>query len=1128
MITQAILNSQPKIIREVSVPANTQLVIQEANAARDEAVEAAEVATNAAEQTNQDAQQTASDVIQTTNNKNDAETAKNQAQAAANQTALDVIQTGIDKNDAENSKNLASDYADESVISAEIAAAAGFIFTTTSDGITATNSTTNKYFYVPKTAPDNAFYELYKNVAGVATYVNTYPSSSLITTLQQTADDAGVHSRAAAVSIVQGGTDAEIINSLLTAGGYFNFLNTDNLLSGIVKTDFQLFSSVAYSRASSALALNNSGIYETFLSNVLRKTNKGILLELAATNLVQAPTTLNGTGWSGSGQTLTTGVSTPNAASNGTSVTQTGATDSGRNLAFTPAAAGDYQVSMILKKGEIRYTLITYSGGGYGAVQGLSIDWDASGSPAILTAGIGSSTATSIETLSGGWYRVKFLMKPTTTAAMTLQLRTTTDGTYAGRGSGASAAQIIYNFWHAQIETGTTASSPILTAGTRSADVCAVTWAGNSLSTDTAAITHSGGTVSTIARSAFADSTKLNLIADNAGWLGNYIMSILLTPAQSSAYRSINQRDSDKKVSTFHGLINPIAASIRLALANLGLGSLGQNLGAYDKFLTTDNGSALFLGYDGSNIYCNGEIYGTEAAMLTATGGIRSGNTVTFGGYIDTSVELASIDLATSNGGFVTINGNGSQSYGSGKLTHTGTTNPSGFSRKFEGLSGAALAIISNCRRTGPGSIQLQFSRVGSTMSSGEITDIPTTLGDVTVFGSPNSAAAWWIGARQGGGTPTTAEFTNFRVYKAAPAKGFPNGDFCAYFEGVAPSSLPSTTEVIFQGDINKNNDRFRIELRSAGAVWAVQTSSFGTVNEQNHEVQIGTLTANAAYKLAFGKNRSGIYGGVNGTGAYYDSSLSVGFSHIRIGRSLAGETFSGTITKYYFYAKCEKLLWFKKVTSLSTAPAITKYAKNKIVVCGDSYAEQSSTGIGGMLIDAGFEVINLGAGGTTWAQQYDKIIARPDLYDLTLLWWDGSPNDRPASGNYDDERTKLEAVLTAMGHTRWLYIRNGQIPTGAPGQTTTDMTNFFNYLKNKYGSVHVFDALPTASTFASNDPTNDYYDEDQLALSRGQYPWNAMLANEVAVNSPIHLSVECRIAVINALAGQLMKVCSL
>lgn len=999
------------------------------------------------------------------------------------QTGLDRVQTGIDAA-AADADRLAAEAA------AAIAAAAGLIFDTTAAGIAATNGTTNKYFYVPQAYPSAIFYDLYKNVATVATYVNSYPSSALVAALQQTADDAGVNARAAALSIQLGGTDPEVINAIQTAGGYFNFLATDNLLSGIVRSDFQAFGAVAYSRASTGLALNTSGVYQSFVADVIRKTNKGVLLEAAATTLVQAPTTLNGAGWTGSGQTLTTGIATPNSATDGTSVTQTGATDSGRNLSITPSAAGDFVWSLIMKKEDIQYTLFTFAGGGYGATQGLAVDWNTS-TPTLMTTGIGAPTAYSIkEVLSGGWYRIQMLVKPTTTATMSMQLRSTSDGTYAGRGSGATASQKLYSFWHTQFETGTVASSPILTAGTRAADVCSITWAGSGLTTDTASVNYTTGQVTTLTRAAFADSSKFNLLVDSGAWLGSYITSIVLTPAQPTSFRTINQRDTDVASTLIAGSISPLVASVRSLLAANGLGWMSQRFGGRNTIEATDNGATPYLYEDGTTHYWNGRAYNTEPALLAASNGVRAGNTVTFGAYVDTSVDLlGGISFLSGVGGFEVLSANSALSFSAGKLIHTSTATPNGWRMNLKGFSGKALAFRSNCRRTTAGALNLVYSKINGNFGGAQSAPVGTTVADVQVIGSAGGGTNFWIGGIQSGGGTGATEYNNARLYEAAPCQNFPNGNWTLYLEGVAPAGLPASTEVLAQGDIGANNDRFRIEYRTDGSVYLVQDSAFGQVGVAQHaSVLLGSLTLSSAYKIAVSLNRSEILGGCNGATGSVDTALSTAIAYLRIGRSLAGEAFSGTITKYVVYSLSEKQGWFKRITTLASPAAVVARTPRRLLLNGDSYMANGSTGLGLILDDLGYESVNLGVGGSTFAEQYTAFAAATQYHDFTYVWYDGSPNGHTA-GQYLLELTDIQDSITALGHNRWLYIRSGQIPGSPPAAQKADMDALYNKLKELYGEVHVYDPQPKLATLAITDSTAGGYADDQTDLGYGQFP---------------------------------------
>mgnify|MGYP000305379173 CR=1 FL=1 len=104
------------------------------------------------------------------------------------QTGLDVIatgedrvQTGLDVIDADLAKDAAQLSETNASNSAAIAAASGRIYVDTTAGLAATTNT--QYFYVPQSSPASSFYDLYKNNAGSALFVNSTPSKTLIDTL---------------------------------------------------------------------------------------------------------------------------------------------------------------------------------------------------------------------------------------------------------------------------------------------------------------------------------------------------------------------------------------------------------------------------------------------------------------------------------------------------------------------------------------------------------------------------------------------------------------------------------------------------------------------------------------------------------------------------------------------------------------------------------------------------------------------------------------------------------------------------------------------------------------------------------------------------------------------------------
>lgn len=93
-------------------------------------------------------------------------------------TAADAEQTALDVIAALNYKNLSEAAKIAAEAARDIAQLSSGVYATTAAGIAAT--TNGQYFSVPQSSPSDIMFDLYKNNAGVALYINSYSSSSLI------------------------------------------------------------------------------------------------------------------------------------------------------------------------------------------------------------------------------------------------------------------------------------------------------------------------------------------------------------------------------------------------------------------------------------------------------------------------------------------------------------------------------------------------------------------------------------------------------------------------------------------------------------------------------------------------------------------------------------------------------------------------------------------------------------------------------------------------------------------------------------------------------------------------------------------------------------------------------------
>jgi len=184
MIAQAILSSQPTIIREVPVPPTSQLVVAAATAQA--VIATAQAVLTAADrvQTGEDAVATAADRVQT--GEDVIATAADRVQTGEDviATAASAEAAALSETNAGDSESLALTYKTESQaaqaaaeVARDAALSSGNVYANTAAGIAAT--TTGQYFSVVDSSDIN-YLILYLNNAGTAVEQKRYPSVEAI------------------------------------------------------------------------------------------------------------------------------------------------------------------------------------------------------------------------------------------------------------------------------------------------------------------------------------------------------------------------------------------------------------------------------------------------------------------------------------------------------------------------------------------------------------------------------------------------------------------------------------------------------------------------------------------------------------------------------------------------------------------------------------------------------------------------------------------------------------------------------------------------------------------------------------------------------------------------------------
>lgn len=263
--------------------------------------------------------------------------------------------------------------------------------------------------------------------------------------------------------LTRGGRD------LLLPGAYFaaDFTRDMARLAG-VNTPIANIAGLAFTRASTKYALNAAGVLLPFASGAMARTDRGLLVEGARTNLCLQSQTFDNASWTKSQATVTADQA---AAPDGTLTADKFAEDNTSNFHrlqqnVTVSSGVVHTLSAFFKANERSWVYL--------------LDTNTANSTAwfnVSTGTVGtvqaSATAT-MQALGGGWYRcsVQFTSASTTCGVRLGIANADNTASYAGDGSSS-----VY-VWGAQLEAAAGASSytPTTTASaTRAADVAAIT-----------------------------------------------------------------------------------------------------------------------------------------------------------------------------------------------------------------------------------------------------------------------------------------------------------------------------------------------------------------------------------------------------------------------------------------------------------------------------------------------------------------------------------------------------------------------------------------------------------------------------------------------------------------------------
>jgi hypothetical protein len=864
-----------------------------------------------------------------------------------------------------------------------------------------------------------------------------------------------------------------------TKGMFFNFAAGLFVLAGVNASNANHFAALTSTRASAAYALNKAGKYVSFAPNVLRTPDRGALIEPAATQLCPQPIDFSHAAWTRSN------VQAPAAIAAGAPDNTSAAYDLIENtnsaaqiyhqIATASLPAGKYVCSVHLERRGRQFAGMLLN-----PPQGAAawiVDFDAPGGPSVVWASGGGFTADAfgLIPLGGGVYRLWVVISLSAAGVINMRVQGFGGTTYASRTYTGTTGTIYARASLAQIEAGTAPTSPILASGaTRAADVTTIALPPGSPN-DKFEIVWEGGS-GRYSRSALSGGNQnvLNLVSGfidvGAPWSGSYIQRITMLPAHDE----------------------------RLVAAN------------------PSGGLPWLVAFDGTYAL-NGKEFGSEAEIMAALGASVTGSIVNMEGYVSTDAVnlLSGVDFSVGQQGFTVLQ-DATAGTSAGYLTMTlGAASgvSSGLARKMVVEPGKAYKFSATLRSSVTGGA-LSLVLVNRTdFAAGRYLSksiAGTTDSKISVVGAGGFGDAMYVGMFHLPDSPSglTGYMRDVSLVETSPGPGFPSGNASVELWGVTPGAVPAAgqVQILHQIDGGGEGDRWRVEWRNDKSVHATAQIGGGAgTPAPTADIALGTLEVSTAFHLIAGMSATALRGAINGAGAQVDTILPVGAAALRIGRDSAnGSQFLGTITGKIISAGVETLEWMKA----RTKPVMQQSGPLLIVAHGDSYSGQGTgyaaplaelmvpDGNGGMR--RRFDVMRTGVGSSTFEDQYNLLIGNAAaIKDRTLIWWDGSENGH-VNGQWTTEFAQFQAVVAALGHTRILYVRSGQIPAAGMGsnspttsraQSSLDMDGLYEAIRGTYGPSRVFDPLDITRTFISGTPGSDARIKDQSDINFGYAP---------------------------------------
>lgn len=408
--------------------------------------------------------------------------------------------------------------------------------------------------------------------------------------------------------------------------------------------------------------------------------------------------------------------------------------------------------------------------------------------------------------------------------------------------------------------------------------------------------------------------------------------------------------------------------------------------------------------------WLNGKQYETEAALLEAAGGQRSGFVRTIGALVRGPELVGNGNFDSDVAGWTSNAVNVSLSWDSGRLILTNNTGALSAVAAYQSIPMDPKRAYQGGYKLVAGAFSSRLAFFGATTAAFRKSVIPpyTPVGTWTGTASagPDCAIVMFrADSIANAGSVTVDEIT---VKEVVPFKGWNVGGYRQRVTARTPASLDTTQVVMELSDDltltaasgNSVQSRVRLEYRPDTSMHLIVTSA----SIEQADLNLGTVAPDADFTAEFRVGLTTVSAKLNGS-AYTHSGLSYGapgVARLHLASSGMGEAWTGAITS--------TAVWCLGITSVRFE--------------GDSYIGGAS-GVGMPIAYCALSdriVTSTGFGGSDMTGIRSRILDpnNRELLPAITVFWDGSPNGLTTVSGYCDQ---LQDCISALGHGRFVVI---------------------------------------------------------------------------------------------------------